>query len=139
MPGQLRVLVAEDNPENQRVATRILEGAGARVAIAPDGEVPLPEWQGLSAWVAALGGRIESGRGAGWLRVLRSGEAQQGALAREGGLVVGLELAPGLAQASLNVGVPFPGAGLDVRAAHVSDPCEGSRGWSWIGATPSGW
>jgi CheY-like chemotaxis protein len=36
--GHLRVLVAEDNPENQRVATRILEGAGARVDIAPDGQ-----------------------------------------------------------------------------------------------------
>lgn len=34
----LRVLVAEDNPENQRVATRILEGAGAQVTIAPDGQ-----------------------------------------------------------------------------------------------------
>ena len=43
---------------------------GCELRIAPDGEVPLPEWQGLSAWVAALGGRIESGRGAGWLRVL---------------------------------------------------------------------
>ena len=34
----LRVLVAEDNPENQRVALRILEGAGAQVTIAPDGQ-----------------------------------------------------------------------------------------------------
>ncbi|MEQ1729169.1 MAG: response regulator [Vicinamibacterales bacterium] len=34
-----RVLVAEDNPESQLVATRILEGAGARVECAPDGEV----------------------------------------------------------------------------------------------------
>jgi len=34
-----RVLVAEDNPENQLVATRVLEGAGAQVTIAPDGQV----------------------------------------------------------------------------------------------------
>ena len=47
---------------------------GCELRIAPDGEVPLPEWQGLSAWVAALGGRIESGRGAGWLRVLLAAE-----------------------------------------------------------------
>ncbi|MGC4085126.1 MAG: response regulator [Vicinamibacterales bacterium] len=33
----LRILVAEDNAENQRVATRLLEGAGAVVHIAPDG------------------------------------------------------------------------------------------------------
>ncbi|MFN7916146.1 MAG: response regulator [Vicinamibacterales bacterium] len=33
----LRILVAEDNAENQRVATRILEGAGAQVDIAQDG------------------------------------------------------------------------------------------------------
>ena len=33
-----RILVAEDNAENQRVATRILESAGARVEIAPDGQ-----------------------------------------------------------------------------------------------------
>lgn len=33
----LRILVAEDNAENQRVATRVLEGAGAQVDIAQDG------------------------------------------------------------------------------------------------------
>ncbi len=33
-----RILVAEDNAENQRVATRLLESAGAHVAIAADGQ-----------------------------------------------------------------------------------------------------
>ena len=33
-----RILVAEDNPQNQRVATRFLESAGARVEIALDGQ-----------------------------------------------------------------------------------------------------
>lgn len=40
-PAQLSILLAEDNPINQEVARRVLEGAGHRVTVTSDGEEAL--------------------------------------------------------------------------------------------------
>ena len=40
-----RILVAEDNPVNQEVATGILENMGCRVVTAPNGVVAVRRWR----------------------------------------------------------------------------------------------
>src|SRR5262249_26015258 len=44
-PPQLYVLLAEDNPVNQRVAMRVLERRGHRVAVAGPGREALALWE----------------------------------------------------------------------------------------------
>ncbi len=44
-PKSLRILLAEDNPVNQRLATRILEKQGHEVALAANGKEALAAWQ----------------------------------------------------------------------------------------------
>lgn len=77
--GSLRILLAEDNPVNQRVAVRILEKLGHQVAVAGNGrealaalerqafdiilmDVQMPEMNGLEATAAIRGQEKSSGR-----------------------------------------------------------------------------
>jgi CheY-like chemotaxis protein len=41
----LRVLVAEDNPVNQKLATKVLEKFGCRVEMAVDGKQAVEKWR----------------------------------------------------------------------------------------------
>lgn len=44
-PGRLQVLLAEDNPVNQKVALLLLESLGHKVTVASDGERALSAWR----------------------------------------------------------------------------------------------
>ncbi len=73
-----RVLVAEDNPVNQTVTSRMLEQLGLRVCLVPDGQAALAHWQKESFDLIFMDLRMPRLDGHATCRAIREQEAGTG-------------------------------------------------------------